>query len=488
MIFKIAWRNLLEYRSRTLIIGVMVALGVTLLVVGNSLIESITRGMESSYRENFTGDLIVRGESDEEVSFIGGLGATPPALANYPELKGEVDGLSGVVRSAPILSGSASVAAEEENLAFAFLWGIEPRGYFALFPGRFTLTEGRALQDGETGIMLSSAVVEDIRDEHGITVRAGDTVLLSGQNNTTGTRIREVTVRGVGAFENAAGILDSLSLVDANTLRSLTGLTASRNAEAAPAEGTGEGTAVATEPAASPSNAAPSDDELFGDSLFTDAETTDEAVDYDNLLGDTSVRDRLLALDNNAWHFLLLDTEDDRASADVAAQLGASNPDLVVEDWRWGAGVIADLATNIRTVINAVIGVIAVVILIIITNTLVISISERLGEIGTIRAMGGQKGFVRRMIVTEVLSITLLFGLVGMAAGALSVGVLNAVGIPASNLFLQILFGGPVLKPVLSILSLFVAVVAVAVIGVLASLYPTSVALRVSPVQAMSRR
>ena len=30
MIFKIAWRNLLEYRSRTLIIGVMVALGVLL--------------------------------------------------------------------------------------------------------------------------------------------------------------------------------------------------------------------------------------------------------------------------------------------------------------------------------------------------------------------------------------------------------------------------------------------------------------------------
>ena len=28
MIFRIAWRNLLEYRSRTLIIGVMVALSV----------------------------------------------------------------------------------------------------------------------------------------------------------------------------------------------------------------------------------------------------------------------------------------------------------------------------------------------------------------------------------------------------------------------------------------------------------------------------
>ena len=222
--------------------------------------------------------------------------------------------------------------------------------------------------------------------------------------------------------------------------------------------------------------------------LVTDAETTDEAVDYDNILGDTSVRDRLLALDTNAWHFLLLDTADDRASAEVTAQLTSSNPDLVVEDWRWGAGVIADLAANLRTVINAVIGVIAIVILIIITNTLVISVSERMGEIGTIRAIGGQKGFVRRMIVTEVLTITLLFGLVGMAAGALTIGVLNAVGIPASNLFLQVLFGGSVLKPVLSAFSLLVSVAAVAVIGVLASLYPTSVALRVSPVQAMGRR
>lgn len=481
MIFKIAWRNLLEYRSRTLIIGVMVALGVLLLVVGNSLIESITRGMEASYRENFTGDLIVRETSDEEVGFIGGLGATPPALENFPELKREVDGLSGVVRSAPILSGAASVAAEEETLSFAFLWGIQPSSYFALFPDRFTLTEGRALQDGETGIMLSSAVVDDIREEHGVTVRAGDTILLSGQNNTTGTRIREVTVRGIGAFANAAGILDSLSLVDAGTLRSLTGLTAARNAEPAPAEG------AATEPPAG-ETASPSDDDLFGDSLFTDAETTDEAVDYDNILGDTSVRDRLLALDTNAWHFLLLDTTDDRASADVTAQLTGSNPDLVVEDWRWGAGVIADLAANLRTVINAVIGVIAIVILIIITNTLVISVSERMGEIGTVRAIGGQKGFVRRMIVTEVLTITLLFGLVGMAAGALTIGVLNAVGIPASNLFLQVLFGGSVLKPVLSAFSLLISVAAVAVIGVLASLYPTSVALKVSPVQAMSRR
>ena len=478
MIFKIAWRNLLEYRSRTLIIGIMVALGVTLLIVGNSLIESITRGMEASYRENFTGDLIVRGTSDEEVSFIGGLGAVPPALADYPALKARADETAGVRRSAPVLTGSAGIAVAEETLSFALLWGVQPSSYFALFPDRFVVTEGRALRHGETGIMLSRSVVDGVQDEHGVTIGVGDSVFLSGQNDTTGTRVREVPVRAVGYFGNAAGILDSLSLVDAGTLRALGGLTALRNETAAPADMEAEAVA-------------PSGDALFGDSLFTDAETTDEAVDYDNILGDTSVRDRFLALDNNAWHFLLLDVEDG-AEAGVTAALtapeGGRNAGVVVETWRWAAGFIADLAYSVRTVINVVILVIAVVVVIIIINTLVISVTERVGELGTIRAIGGQKGFVRRLITTEVLTITLLFGLFGMAAGALVVGVLNLAGLPASNVLLQVLFGGSVLKPVLSISSLYLSVAAVAVIGVLASLYPTSVALGVSPVQAMQKR
>ena len=476
MIFKIAWRNLREYRSRTLIIGIMVALGVTLLVVGNSVVESVTRGMEVSYRKNFTGDLIVRGPSDEEVSFIGGFGAAPPALKDYPALKARADETAGVLRSAPVLTGSAGVAVEEETLAFALLWGVQPSSYFALFPDRFVVTEGRRLRDGETGIMLSRSVVESIQDEHGVTVGVGDSVFLSGQNDTTGTRVREVPVRAVGYFGNAAGVLDSLSLVDAGTLRALGGLTALRNETTAPIQ---------------PEAPAPSGDALFGDSIINEAETTGEAVDFDNILGDTSVRDRFLALDNNAWHFLLLDVEDG-AEAAVTAALTAPNREggagVVVETWRWAAGFIADLAYSIRTVVNVVIAVIAVVAVIIIINTLVISVTERVGELGTIRALGGQKGLVRRLIITEVLTITLLFGLLGMAAGALVIGALNLIGLPASNIFLQVLFGGSVLKPVLSLSSLYLSVAAVAVIGVLASLYPTSVALGVSPVRAMQKR
>lgn len=478
MIFRIAWRNLLEYRSRTLIIGVMVALGVTVLVVGNSVLESVTAGMKASYEENFTGDLILRQQTDETVNFIGGgLNTAPPVLGNFTGLTEYLNTNETVTRYTPLLTGSAGISQNDESLSFAFLWGIQPRGYFELFPDKFTVTEGRRLRDGETGIMLSQSVVDDIREEHGVTLHVGDTILLSGQNDTTGTKIREVTVRGIGQFENAVGLLENLSFVDAGTLRALSGLTAAR---------TNTGT---SNPTTAPDTNAPSGDALFGDTLFTKTEPSSQpAPDYDNLLGDTSERDRLLALDNNAWHFLLLDLDDASAAGAVTEGLDALPGDAVVETWRWGAGVIADLAFNLRAVLNLVIFVIAVVIVIIIMNTLVISVTERIGEIGTIRAIGGQKGFVRRMILTEILTITLLFGLVGIAAGSLTVGLLNALGLPANNLFLQILFGGSVLRPVVSVGALGLSIVAVAVVGVVSSLYPTSVALGVSPLQAMQKR
>ena len=482
ILWKIAWRNLREHKTKTLIIGILVALGVSLVVIGNSVLESVTQGMEASYVENFTGDLIIRNVAEEEPAFIGAFGAPPNAINGFTDVTAFLDEQESVNAYTPILTGTASLNQNDETLAFAFLWGIQPSTYFEMFPEKFIITDGRLLEDGETGLLLSQGIIDGVVDEHELELRVGDTVLLAAQNNTTGTKIREVPIVGVGYYENAAGLLENLSLVDANTLRSLEGLTA-----VSVDNTTSSSAAVDTSEDALFGGGG---DSLFGDgSLFEEADTdaTAAALDFDNILGDTSVRDQFLALDNNAWHFISLDTQGGTAS--LVNQLeGLASAELVVEDWRWGAGFIAELAFSIQTILNIIIAVIAIVAVIIIMNTLVISVTERIGEIGTIRAIGGQKGFVRSMITAEVLTITLLFGLVGIAFGSLTIGVLNMLGLPASNLFLEILFGGSILKPILSISSLFLSIVAVAIIGVVASLYPTSVALGVSPVQAMQRK
>lgn len=487
ILWKIAWRNLREHKTKTLIIGVLVALGVSLLVIGNSILQSITEGMESSYVENFTGNLIVRNVSEENPAFIGAFGGTPNVIENYNSVTEYIQSHEDIHTYTPLLTGMASVNQNDKILSFALLWGISPSSYFEMFPNKFVVTAGRQLQDGESGIMLSQGVIDDVLEEHGVELSVGQMIKLGAQNDVTGNKISELEIVGIGYYENAAGILDRISLTDANTLRTLTGLTALK------VERSNNAAAIDTSDEALFGSSEVTTDSLFGTSLFSEVDIASEDaasqnIDFDNLLGDTSIREEFLALDNNAWHFLLLDTagqNDDSVSKAIST---LPNSDLVVEGWRWGAGFIAELAYSIQMIINIVILVIAIVAIIIITNTLVISVSERVGEIGTIRAIGGQKNFVRSMITTEVLTTTLIFGIVGIVFGAATIGILNLMGLPASNLFLQVLFGGSTLNPILSTSSLFLSLLAVAVIGVIASLYPTSVALGVSPVQAMQRK
>ena len=112
--------------------------------------------------------------------------------------------------------------------------------------------------------------------------------------------------------------------------------------------------------------------------------------------------------------------------------------EAAVVDWRQASGGFGVLADTLRIVFNVAILIIAVVAIIIIMNTLVISVIERTAEIGTMRALGAQKGMIRRMFILETLSIAFVFGLIGILLGGAIIFVLNLTGIPASNTFFEI--------------------------------------------------
>jgi len=154
-------------------------------------------------------------------------------------------------------------------------------------------------------------------------------------------------------------------------------------------------------------------------------------------------------------------------------------------DWQKAAGPYAQSVDVLRIVFTVAIVILAVVAIIIIMNTLVVSIIERTGEIGTMRALGGGKGFVRRLFAAETVALSLFFGLVGMVLSFLAAAVINAVGFEASNEFLRILFGGSVLRAVIDPLALLWSLAVIVAVGLVASVYPVSVALRIQPVRAM---
>jgi putative ABC transport system permease protein len=118
-------------------------------------------------------------------------------------------------------------------------------------------------------------------------------------------------------------------------------------------------------------------------------------------------------------------------------------------------------------------------------NTLVISVMERTSEIGTMRALGAQKGFVWKMFFTETFIIALVFGFVGVILSFLTVFILGIANIEATNVFLRILFAGPTLNPDISGLSVLWGLLIVTGISLLAHIYPVTIALKIQPIRAI---
>jgi len=121
-------------------------------------------------------------------------------------------------------------------------------------------------------------------------------------------------------------------------------------------------------------------------------------------------------------------------------------------------------------------------------NTLIISIIERTAEIGTMRALGSEKSFIRRIFLAETLILNLSACLVGMAVGLMLVLGTRGSGLPLPDTISQYLVGGGPLPMVLSPWPFVTALVVVAAVSFTATILPIRLATRITPLAAMNDR
>jgi len=120
-----------------------------------------------------------------------------------------------------------------------------------------------------------------------------------------------------------------------------------------------------------------------------------------------------------------------------------------------------------------------------IMNTMWIAIRERTREIGTLRAIGMQRGSVVRMFLWESFLLGVFGAIAGAVVGAMTAGVLNSANIHVP-LSVQLFLMSDTLK--LSVLpsALGGAIVLISIVTGAAALYPALRAARLKPVDAMS--
>jgi putative ABC transport system permease protein len=490
VLIRIALRNLREHTSKSVIIGSLIALGVIIIVVGNSLIDTTERGVHGMFIENYTGDVFVSGVAKNpgsSVSLFGLTGGMPAENESTPLLP-EADAITARLAADPRVKDVAGqvtgmgllALGEKDERKMSFLFGVDPATYPALFPAA-KLVEGRYLAPGENGLVASKGWLASAEKELKAPVKVGDTLVVNGFGRA-GFKIREVTLVGVVDFSAESEGMDMVAWANANTVRILSGVNVSAE------------DVVLTSEQTSLLNAA-SEEDIFGQSESrTDAAASRTAAAAASAPAASAAPAEpaappAAASDNGTWHFLLVRLADSRQAArfieETNAWFRAQDIPARAGDWKAAAGPFSQSIDVVRVVFNIAILIVAIVAVIIIMNTLVISVIERTGEIGTMRALGARKPFVWAMFLVETLTITLVFGVIGFCLAAGVVGIVNLVRIPASNFFTQILFGGKVLRMAVKPLSLLTTLLMVAGVGLVSHLYPVIIALKIPPVRAM---
>jgi putative ABC transport system permease protein len=163
---------------------------------------------------------------------------------------------------------------------------------------------------------------------------------------------------------------------------------------------------------------------------------------------------------------------------------GWTGQKLDVTSWEDETSFLKWILTALDALTMVMLGILLVIIVLGIMNTLWIAIRERTREIGTLRAIGMQRGRVLWMFLSEAFLLGFGGTLVGIGLGVLTAELLNSAEITAP-LAVQMILMSDRLSFSIHLAPLISALVLITLVTTLAALYPSYRATRLQPVTAM---
>lgn len=488
---RMAYGNIFLHKAKSVLLGTIMCLGIAILFVGNSLIDTAIGGLRRMFVEGYTGDVMVTGPTSFPTTIFGETAGGEEVIPHIAKFSSYVERFASdkdVAAALPMLSGQVAMGLGEQVIGRGSAFGVDIAAYRSFFSGNLTLSEGAWPAEGDQSwIIISEVSAAMLSRAAGRKIGPGEKIILSALGDTAGTVIREVKVAGVVRFNQSSQELARISLVDADTMRDLLGFASLRDG------------AVTLTPEQQAFVADFNPDSLFGEGaatgLFADESAAPVAAAAARAATPTAAAQQpapkasAALAPEPAWQFILIKLAPKANARRFIAGLQAFSKGMEqddhVQDWIAGAGAVARTAVTIRFVFYLMVTIVAVVVIMITMNVLVVSISERVPEIGTLRALGARKRFIRRMILLETSFLAVIAGVAGLVIGLAILLILRKSGIQAPNLFFEAIFAGRKLVPVISPMAAFNAFLWIFATSILSSLYPIALALRIKPVVAM---
>ena len=410
-IIRLAVRNLLRYKRRTLLTGLLIAVGMVAVIV--------FVGLSGSFKNAVVGqitDSVISHMQVHRKGYTSSIDNLPldrmiPAEA-YEKLVEVLSKSEAVTAISPRIKFGAMLSnyAQTTNVR---LNGIDPEKENAAVPLLLSRIKNRA----ESAVLLErgDVLLPEILAK-GMDVKTGDTVVLVANN-------RDGSVNGM-AFK-VAGIVESLM-----------------------GPGGRDGYLHITDAA-----------QLLRMEKPEISEVAVRVADFDRL---------------------------DRIAGEVHQKLSAfenkqGKPVFELHTWEQ----LSPFYNIVRmmNVMNMGIRVILIsVVLISVLNVMMMSVYERVREIGTLAAMGTKPGRIMALFVAEGFSLGLVSAVAGTVVGLGVLWVLNMTGV-------EVAFGGAnqmfVLEPSISLMEVVSAGTIVLAVSIIASLQPAAKASRLAPAEAL---
>ena len=505
---RLALKNVISRKS-SLVIILFISFAIALLFVSNAVFDGTDHGLERTFINSFTGNIVLRPKVDFPLSLFGdetpvtGKLSEIPTLVPYAKIKEAALDVEGVRAIVPQITGYAAVNVNDKRVPIS-LFGVPGEQYTTLMSS-IKIVEGRVFKDGEAGLLLNTDALARINKAAGVKLGIGsDIQLLNGDG--VSFSIRSVPLLGVYTYDSQNPTLSGIALLSPQTLRDLIGM---------------QDFSDSVEIDESQINLIEDDssiDDFFENSQDFDGE---EALDGPVLAGGASAavvgaasgdgagdafavgaaasgdsgsagENVALQAESSVWSYLICMTDASANEGKIIKQLNKvfKENEWAVQavNWRDAAGGSVYISFYLRIIFNIGIVLILLTGFIVVNNTLTVSSISRIGETGTIRALGAKRGFVIREFLCETSLLTITSGIIGCLLGCLFTFMLQKAHIGISNTYLAQLFGGKTLSAAITASNAIQNLALSVVLAVVGCVYPVRVALRATPVEAMRRQ
>jgi len=480
---KFAFKNIISRKS-SLVIILFIAFSIAALVMANAVFDGTKSGIEKTFSQNFTGDLVIRPKAQFPMSLFGD--ETPitgnlselPQLIPYSDIYSYVSDSEWVGKAVPQITGQAALRFDDNNFA-AYFFGVDAKEYVDLMPG-IKIIEGQPYGDDDNSLMLSKIMLQKIKEECGVSLKVGDQIQLAAFTGSSYT-LRAATLSAVYEYAVHNDLQDKIVLINPDVLRPLIGLDST---EIDPSMFTQENSGLLENLDEG------GIDDLFGES--EDFETEDFAFEEETQAQEAAaqvVDSSQTVTEETVWNYIVCSVNSGVPARFAIRRLNRefAKREWPVQavDWRAAAGMAAQYIYWMRLIFNIGLIVIIGTGFIIVNNTLVIAALDRSKETGALRAIGAGRRFVALEYLAETLMLTITAGILGCLLGALGNCFLSNGSIHFSNSYLIQLFGGDTLKTVVRFSNLMSGMLLSLILAIVAWIYPVSIALNTSPVAAM---